>query len=119
MDSGIFDKDGWLVPGVFGHQPSLAESYINVGSLYLCTTVFLPLGLPISDPFWSAPDEKWSAQKIYLGKDMDADHAIYSDFLTSKKDDKILKYKHRYQRLVIALILIIIIWCLSSILRAM
>ncbi|HBF10599.1 MAG TPA: hypothetical protein DDW39_02290, partial [Thermotoga neapolitana] len=47
-----FDEKGWLKIGVVGSQPSLGEEYITTGSLYLCTTVFLPLGLPSSDPFW-------------------------------------------------------------------
>ena len=41
----MFDAAGWLLPGVYGHQPELAEEYINLGSLYLCSAVFLPLGL--------------------------------------------------------------------------
>ena len=42
-----FDKDGWLKLGFKGHQIGIAEEYINTGSLYLCSTVFLPLGLNI------------------------------------------------------------------------
>src|SRR5699024_9098122 len=30
---GIFDENGWLMPGVGGCQPGLAEHYINRGSL--------------------------------------------------------------------------------------
>lgn len=52
----LFDENGWLRPGVFGYQPELAEEYINIGSLYLCSAVFLPLGLAPQDAFWSAPD---------------------------------------------------------------
>lgn len=36
-------------------SPHLGESYISTGSLYLASTVLLPLGLPPADPFWSAP----------------------------------------------------------------
>ncbi|MCR4682906.1 MAG: DUF2264 domain-containing protein [Clostridiales bacterium] len=43
---------------------------------YLCTTVFLPLGLDAGDPFWSAPDEPCTSQKIWSGADMPADHSI-------------------------------------------
>lgn len=52
---GTFDENGWLRIGLSGHQPELAEAYINTGSLYLCTAAFLPLGLPEADPFWSQP----------------------------------------------------------------
>ena len=54
----LFDEHGWLVPGVCGYQPELAEEYINRGSLYLCSTVFLPLGLAPEDDFWTTGPEK-------------------------------------------------------------
>ena len=71
----LFDKNGWLRPGVFGYQPELAEEYINIGSLYLCSAVFLPLGLAPQDAFWSAPDEEWSAKKVWAGGHIMIDHA--------------------------------------------
>ena len=71
----LFDKNGWLRPGVFGYQPELAEEYINNGSLYLCSAVFLPLGLAPQDAFWSAPDEEWSAKKVWAGGHIVIDHA--------------------------------------------
>ncbi len=73
---GTFDRDGWLRIGLSGFQPGLGEVYINTGSLYLCTTAFLPLGLPPEDPFWSLPDEPWSSVKLWNGVDLPADHAI-------------------------------------------
>ncbi len=76
IHSGIFDKNGWLVPGVYSEQPNLTESYINIGSLYLCATVFLTLGLPPSDPFWNSQNEKWTSQKIVAGENIKADSAI-------------------------------------------
>ncbi|MGN0746840.1 MAG: DUF2264 domain-containing protein, partial [Aristaeellaceae bacterium] len=60
----MFDGDGWLMPGVYGHQPELAEGYINIGSLYLCTAVFLPLGLSPADPFWADPDDDWTGRRV-------------------------------------------------------
>ena len=45
MDTDIFTEDGWLRIGVAGEQPMLGESYINTGSLYLCSSFFLPLVL--------------------------------------------------------------------------
>jgi hypothetical protein len=73
---GTFDKAGWLQIGLAGHQPNLGEGYISTGSLYLCSTAFLPLGLPPEDRFWSAQDASWSAQKLWRGDDMISDHAI-------------------------------------------
>lgn len=72
----LFDEKGWLLPGVYGNQPSLAEGYINRGSLYLCSGVFLALGLAPQDAFWSLPEEDWTARKIWKGVDMPRDHAI-------------------------------------------
>ena len=72
----MFDEEGWLRPGVYGYQPELAETYICVGSLYLCSSVFLPLGLSPEDPFWSAPDEEWSGRKVWSGGHITIDHAI-------------------------------------------
>ncbi|NII25404.1 DUF2264 domain-containing protein [Pseudoflavitalea sp. X16] len=71
-----FTKDGWLSIGLYGNQPGLAEGYINTGSVYLCTTVFLPLGLPDTDEFWTAPAAPWTAVKVWSGQDMSADHAV-------------------------------------------
>jgi hypothetical protein len=72
----LFDDNGWLQIGLHGHQPSLAERYISTGSLYLCSAVLLPLGLPESDPFWSAPDEDWTAKKMWDGVNLPADHSL-------------------------------------------
>ena len=73
---GTFDANGWLRVGLAGHQPDLAESYISTGSLYLCAFVFLPLGLPAGDPFWSAPATDWTSRKAWCGQDLRADHAL-------------------------------------------
>jgi hypothetical protein len=73
-----FDKDGWLRIGLAGHQPSLGEVYISTGSLYLCAALFLPLGLPPQDRFWSGPNAQWSSQKLWQGNDLNADHALDS-----------------------------------------
>jgi hypothetical protein len=73
---GTFTKDGWLAIGLSGPQPGLADVYINTGSLYLCSVIFLPLGLPATDPFWSDPDAQWTSKKIWSGMDAPADHSI-------------------------------------------
>jgi len=72
----MFEDDGWLRIGLYGHQPSLAETYISTGSLYLCSAILLPLGLPGSDPFWSNADEDWTAKKLAKGDNLLADHAL-------------------------------------------
>jgi len=73
---GTFDTNGWLQIGFCGHQPALGEAYISTGSLYLCAAGLLPLGLPPVDEFWSAPPAKWTAQKLWSGENLPADHAI-------------------------------------------
>ncbi len=71
-----FDENGFLRVGVCGSQPDMGEGYISTGSLYLCLAVFLPLGLPESDPFWAAPDEPWTQAKMWAGLPMSAEHAL-------------------------------------------
>jgi hypothetical protein len=73
---GTFDADGWLQIGFCGHQPALGENYISTGSLYLCAAGLLPLGLPPADEFWSAPAEQWTAQQLWSGANLPADHAL-------------------------------------------
>ena len=73
---GTFDDRGWLRIGFYGHQPSLAEDYISTGSLYLCTTALLPLGLSPADEFWSAPATRWTSQLLWSGVTLPPDHAI-------------------------------------------
>jgi hypothetical protein len=73
---GTWDPDGWLRIGLADHQPALGESYISTGSLYLCSFVLLPLGLAPTDPFWSSPAEKWTAQRVWSEEDSPADHAL-------------------------------------------
>ncbi len=71
-----FNEKGWLNIGLYGAQPGLAEGYINTGSVYLCTQIFLPLGLKATDDFWSKPAVPWTSVKIWSGQDMPADHAL-------------------------------------------
>lgn len=74
---GTFDDKGWLRIGFYGHQPEIAESYISTGSSYLCSAAWLPLGLPPTDTFWSAPEQPWSAKKAWSGAPIAADHALW------------------------------------------
>ena len=73
---GTFDANGWLTVGLCGNQPHLGEGYISTGSLYLCATALLPLGLAPSDPFWAAPSEAWTSKRLWSGQDAPADHAL-------------------------------------------
>ncbi|WP_438831785.1 DUF2264 domain-containing protein [Hymenobacter coccineus] len=73
---GTFDARGWLQIGLCGHQPGIGEGYISTGSLYLCTTAFLPLGLPAADPFWTSPAQDWTARQIWSGQNIKTDHAL-------------------------------------------
>ncbi|WP_345947642.1 DUF2264 domain-containing protein [Mucilaginibacter sp. PAMB04274] len=71
-----FMPTGWLNMGLHGKQIGLADFYITTGSLYLCANIFLPLGLPSTDEFWSAPAKPWSAVKVWTGQEAIVDHAL-------------------------------------------
>jgi hypothetical protein len=71
-----FTKEGWLNIGLYGKQPGLADAYITTGSLYICSNIFLPLGLPETDDFWNSAPAPWTAVKIWSGQDVPADHAL-------------------------------------------
>ena len=62
--------------GFCGVQKETAEYYLCAGSMYLASTVFLPLGLPAEDSFWTAPAQPWTAQKAWGGMPFPRDHAI-------------------------------------------
>ena len=73
---GTFDENGWLRIGFSGSQINMSEPYINTGSLYMCTAVFLPLGLPANHPFWTEPYSEWTNLKAWKGVDVGADKAL-------------------------------------------
>ncbi len=73
---GTFDKDGWLTIGFYGHQPDIGVTYISTGSLYLCTTGLVALGLPPDNEFWKSPATDWTAKKAWKGIDLKRDHAL-------------------------------------------
>lgn len=72
----LFDENGFLTKGLYGKQEQLADYYINTGSLYLTTTIFLPLGLAPSHPFWSGGDVKTTWEKAWSGDDLVEDIAL-------------------------------------------
>ncbi len=71
-----FDAEGWLRVGFVGNQMRIAEPYVNTGSLYHCTTVFLALGLPVSHPFWSDPYTPWTSIRAWNGEEIEWDQPI-------------------------------------------
>jgi len=73
---GTFDDSGWLKIGLCGSQSGLGERYINTGSLYLCSTAFLPLGLQADDPFWTDESLPWTSKRVWQGVDTEADKSI-------------------------------------------
>ena len=75
--NNMFDENGWLRVGVYGHQPRMGEGYISTGSLYLCSAVFLPLGLDADTPFWKDAPQPWTQKRIWDGEDTVCRHAIY------------------------------------------
>jgi len=75
LESPTTYKNGWLTIGLYGSQPDLGDFYNNQGSPYICTNIFLPLGLPSTDAFWANPAAKWSSQKIWSGADFPNDHS--------------------------------------------
>lgn len=73
---GIFDKNDWLQLGFCGHQPEVADYYTSTGSLYMATLGFLPLGLPATHEFWTAPAEAWTAKKAWSGQAFAKDYHV-------------------------------------------
>jgi hypothetical protein len=82
---GTFDKDGWLEIGSVGHQPSLRDPYNATGSLYICLTGLIHLGLPANNPFWLAPAADWTQKKIWSGQDISGDHALEDVWTIAKR----------------------------------
>lgn len=74
--AGTFDEQGWLTIGFCGHQPEVGEAYISTGSLYLCSAIFLPLGLSAGSRFWAGAGLDWSSRRAWSGRELAADHAL-------------------------------------------
>ena len=71
-----FDANGWLVIGLNGSQIEISEENINTGSLYLCCSVFLALGLNANDSFWTSPSAEWTSLKAWNGNQVPYDQPI-------------------------------------------
>jgi len=72
----VFDKNGWLQLGFRGYQPEIADYYTSTGSLYMTTLSFLPLGLPATHEFWSAPPEDWTSKRAWNSKPFPKDFQV-------------------------------------------
>ena len=69
-----FNEGGYLTIGFMGNHPNVADWYTNNGSLYMTSLAFMPLGLPATHDFWTAPAEKWTSKKAWEGDDFPKDH---------------------------------------------
>lgn len=72
----IFDENGYLVKGITAEQKSVTEAYVSSGSLYMCSVIFLVLGIAKDDEFWTG-DELWTSKKIWLGYEACLDKKIH------------------------------------------
>lgn len=75
---GTFVQDGWLRVGFCGDQADIGEGYISTGSLYLCATVFLPLGLNPAHSSWQGQAD-WTSKKAWAGAPFPIDKALYDN----------------------------------------
>ena len=100
MKGDNFDRHGFLTIGLNGRQQHFAESYVSSGSPYHMSTFFLPLGLPASHGFWSAPSRPWTAFRAFGGEEFEPDHALddmtLREMLTQSVERIIYLIKLRY-----------------------
>jgi len=73
---GTYDEAGWLKIGFCGGQSGIGENNISTGSLYLCSTVLLPLGAAETEPFWTARPQDWTAKRLWSGKHAPLDKTL-------------------------------------------
>lgn len=71
-----FDENGWLKVGFTGDQINMSESYINTGSVYLCMSGLLALGLPETNKFWSEPYTEWTNLRGWNGEEVKRDSSL-------------------------------------------
>ena len=72
-----FNASGLLTLGFVGaNQSNIADSYSNTGSMYLASFAFMPLGLPASHEFWTAPPTSWTQKKAWNGEVFPKDYAV-------------------------------------------
>lgn len=71
-----FTKGGFLTIGFVGAQPELGDWYSNNGSMYITSASFLPLGLPATDLYWTAPAQDWTQKKAFAGAKFSKDYHV-------------------------------------------
>ncbi len=71
-----FTKGGFLTIGFVGHAPELGDWYSNNGSMYIASESFLPLGLPATDSYWTAPAQDWTQKKAFSGAKFPKDYHV-------------------------------------------
>jgi hypothetical protein len=71
-----FTKGGFLTIGFVGAQPELGDWYSNNGSMYITSASFLPLGLPATDSYWTAPAQDWTQKKAFAGARFSKDYHV-------------------------------------------
>ncbi|KQN06953.1 DUF2264 domain-containing protein [Sphingomonas sp. Leaf25] len=75
-DPGNFDANGYLTIGFTRAQPTLGDWYSNAGSMYIASEGLVALGLPASDPYWTAPALPWTMRRAYAGQDFRKDYPV-------------------------------------------
>jgi hypothetical protein len=75
-DPSNFNADGFLTIGFARHQPGLADVYSNAGSMYIASESLIALGLPATDPFWTAPPLPWTMRRAFAGEDFRKDYYV-------------------------------------------
>lgn len=76
MSEKIFDENDWLKIGVIAEQPSLAEEYVNTGSLYMFLAMFMVTAIESENTFWMGEKVRDYSGKIWSGEDLTADVAL-------------------------------------------
>lgn len=71
-----FTRGGFLTIGFVGAQPELGDIYSNNGSMYIASESFLPLGLPATDTYWTAPAQDWTQKKAFAGAKFPKDYHV-------------------------------------------
>jgi len=57
-------------------EQGIADVYSSTGSMYITSLVFLPLGLPDTHEFWSAPFTDWTMRKAWDGQPFEKDYRV-------------------------------------------
>jgi hypothetical protein len=72
-------------------RSAIRDSYNATGSLYICLTGLIHLGLPANHPFWLAPAADWTQKKIWSGQEIPGDHALEDNWTIAKRYKDLIK----------------------------